>query len=37
MAKAKEAWVGQYAAFNEALKYMYRRQTGEEKSIYSLA
>ena len=35
MAKAKEAWVGQYAAFNEALKYMYRRQTGEEKSIYT--
>ena len=35
MAKAKEARVGQYAAFNEALKYMYRRQTGEEKSIYT--
>ena len=35
MAKAKESWVGQYAAFNEALKYMYRRQTGEEKSIYT--
>ena len=33
--KAEEAWVGQYAAFNEALKYMYRRQTGEEKSIYT--
>lgn len=35
MAKKEEAWVGQYAAFNEALKYMYRRQTGEEKSIYT--
>ena len=35
MSKTSEAWVGQYAAFNEALKYMYRRSTGEEKSIYT--
>ena len=35
MKKTSEAWVGQYAAFNEALKYMYRRSTGEEKSIYT--
>ena len=33
--KKKESWVGQYAAFNEALKYMYARSTGEEKSIYT--
>ena len=33
--KTKESWVGQYAAFNEALKYMYARSTGEEKSIYT--
>ena len=35
MSKPKESWVGQYAAFNEALKYMFRRSTGEEKSIYT--
>ena len=35
MSKTSEAWVGQYAAFNEALKYMYKRSTGEEKSIYT--
>ena len=35
MSKPKEGWVGQYAAFNEALKYMYARQNGEEKSIYT--
>ena len=33
--KSQPSWVGQYAAFNEALKYMYKRQTGEEKSIYT--
>jgi replicative DNA helicase len=33
--KKKPSWVGQYAAFNEALKYMYARSTGEEKSIYT--
>ena len=31
----EELWGGQYAAFNEALKYMYRRANGEEKSIYT--
>jgi len=31
----KQAWNGQYSAFNEALKYMMKRQTGEEKSIYT--
>ena len=35
MKKTSEAWVGQYAAFNEALKYMFKRSTGEEKSIYT--
>ncbi len=35
MSKTKESWVGQYTAFNEALKYMFRRSTGEEKSIYT--
>ena len=35
MSKTKDAWIGQYAAFNEALKYMYKRSTGEEKSIYT--
>jgi replicative DNA helicase len=33
--KSEPSWEGQYAAFNEALKYMYKRQTGEEKSIYT--
>ena len=35
MSKSKEAWVGQYAAFNDALKYMLNRQNGNEKSIYT--
>tara|TARA_R110002051_G_scaffold294404_1_gene359673 strand:- start:873 stop:1829 length:957 start_codon:yes stop_codon:yes gene_type:complete len=35
MTKPSDAWVGQYAAFNEALKYMFKRSTGEEKSIYT--
>ena len=35
MSKKKEAWVGQFSAFNEALKYMLNRQSGEEKSIYT--
>ena len=35
MSKPTGSWVGQYAAFNEALKYMYARQKGEEKSIYT--
>ena len=33
--KKKESWIGQYAAFNEALKYMHARSTGDEKSIYT--
>ena len=35
MSKTKESWAGQHTAFNEALKYMFRRSTGEEKSIYT--
>jgi replicative DNA helicase len=35
MSNAKTAWNGQYSAFNEALKYMMKRQSGEEKSIYT--
>jgi replicative DNA helicase len=35
MSKSEEAWVGQYAAFNDALKYMVKRANGEEKSIYT--
>lgn len=35
MAKSTEGWVGQYSAFNEALKYMQGRQNGTEKSIYT--
>ena len=31
----KPAWNGQYESFNEALKYMFQRQSGEEKSIYT--
>ena len=31
--KDKQAWGGQYTAFNEALKYMLDRQSGKEKSI----
>ena len=30
---SKQAWGGQYTAFNEALKYMLDRQAGKEKSI----
>ena len=33
MSKIKPAWDGQYQAFNEALKYMLARQSGNEKSI----
>ena len=33
--QSQPSWIGQYAAFNEALKYMYKRQSGEEKSIYT--
>ena len=33
MSKIKPAWDGQYQAFNDALKYMLARQSGEEKSI----
>ena len=35
MSNIKTAWNGQYSAFNEALKYMMKRQSGEEKSIYT--
>ena len=35
MSKFEKAWNGQFNAFNEALKYMQKRQTGEEKSIYT--
>jgi len=35
MSKPQEGWVGQYAAFNDALKYMRKRSNGEEKSIYT--
>jgi replicative DNA helicase len=35
MAKTNKSWVGQHAAFSEALKYMNARQKGEEKSIYT--
>jgi len=35
MSRMKPAWDGQYNAFNEALKYMIKRQSGEEKSIYT--
>lgn len=35
MAKPVQAWEGQFKAFNEALKYMSKRQSGEEKSIYT--
>jgi replicative DNA helicase len=35
MSKPTPAWVGQYTAFNDALKYMYARSTGAEKSIYT--
>ena len=33
MSKIKPAWDGQYQSFNEALKYMLARQSGQEKSI----
>ena len=35
MSKFEKSWNGQFNAFNEALKYMQKRQTGEEKSIYT--
>ena len=35
MGKTNKSWVGQHAAFSEALKYMNARQKGEEKSIYT--
>ena len=35
MSKTDKSWVGQHAAFSEALKYMNARQKGEEKSIYT--
>tara|TARA_B110000196_G_C21146226_1_gene666744 strand:- start:2124 stop:3080 length:957 start_codon:yes stop_codon:yes gene_type:complete len=35
MSKAQPAWDGQFQNFNEALKYMLARQTGEEKSLYT--
>ena len=35
MSKPIESWIGQYAAFNDALKYMHARSVGEEKSIYT--
>lgn len=35
MSKPEIAWNGQYASFNEALKYMKRRSEGQEKSIYT--
>lgn len=35
MSKPTPAWGGQFKAFNEALNYMSRRQSGEEKSIYT--
>ena len=35
MSKPEQGWIGQYAAFNDALKYMLKRSTGEEKSIYT--
>jgi len=33
MSTVKPAWDGQYQAFNDALKYMLARQSGQEKSI----
>jgi len=35
MSKPTAAWGGQYKAFKEALNYMSKRQSGEEKSIYT--
>jgi replicative DNA helicase len=35
MSKPISAWGGQYKAFKEALNYMSKRQSGEEKSIYT--
>ena len=35
MSNNKPAWNGQYKSFTEALQYMLKRQTGEEKSIYT--
>lgn len=35
MSKPEESWIGQYQAFNDALKYMQQRSNGEAKSIYT--
>jgi len=35
MSKPIPSWGGQYKAFQEALQYMSKRQSGEEKSIYT--
>ena len=35
MSKPTPSWAGQHKAFQEALKYMNARQSGEEKSIYT--
>jgi len=35
MSKTQQEWDGQYASFNDALKYMLKRSKGEEKSIYT--
>jgi replicative DNA helicase len=35
MSKTQQEWNGQYASFNDALKYMLKRSKGEEKSIYT--
>tara|TARA_R110002153_G_scaffold22992_4_gene75198 strand:- start:2907 stop:3863 length:957 start_codon:yes stop_codon:yes gene_type:complete len=35
MSKSTPSWGGQHASFQEALKYMRKRQSGEEKSIYT--
>jgi replicative DNA helicase len=35
MSNVKPEWEGQHKSFSEALNYMLKRQTGEEKSIYT--
>lgn len=35
MSKLQQEWAGQYTAFNDAIKYMINRASGEEKSIYT--
>ena len=35
MSKPEESWIGQYQAFNDALKYMQQRAIGEAKSVYT--